>query len=418
MGKRVNAIDTTPLRACAGRAADVLVETAMVVGGTSTWLGVAAGSTDESDNAIYSTGQVTLYDGSAGIAMAAWSVACALGRDDLANVALGAARHALASRDASAAMGLFDGLAGIGLAAFEVGTRAGDRKLCAGGLDVLGQVAAAPPTEVDLIGGSAGIILALLRVAELTGAERWRTAARTHGEHLLATANRHPWGWGWPLAAFDGGELCGLAHGAAGIAWSMGALAAATGDARFLAAADGARRYERSWFQRLENNWPDLRVTTQAASGAALTCPAFWCHGATGIGISRLALFRLDPHPALIAEATSALQAATSAVSQELDDYPAAGLTLCHGLGGSLLLLAAAHHALGEASHLEAARWLAAQALDRLGPDPWTWPCGVPNGGFSAGLMTGLAGAMYVLSRVAESGEADPLAVLGDQGPA
>lgn len=414
----MNAIDATPLRACAGRAADVLVETAMVVGGTSTWLGVVAGGADEGDNAIYSTGQVTLYDGSAGIAMAAWSVARALGRDDLAKVALGAARHAVATRGPLAATGLFDGLAGIGLAAFEVGMCAGDRKLCAGGLDILEQVAAAPPTEVDLIGGSAGIILALLRVAQLTGAERWRTAARTHGEHLLAVANRHPWGWGWPLAAFDGRELCGLAHGAAGIAWAMGALAAATGDSHFLAAADGARRYERSWFQRVENNWPDLRETTQTAPGAALTCPAYWCHGATGIGLSRLALFRLDPHPVLIAEATSALQAATSAMSRELDGYPAAGLTLCHGLGGSLLLLAAAHHTLGEASHLEAARWLAAQALDRLGPDPWAWPSGVPNGGFSAGLMTGLAGAMYVLSRVAEFGEADPLAVLGDQGPA
>src|SRR6185312_13048298 len=278
MGRRMNAIDATPLRACAGRAADVLVETAMVVGGTSTWLGVVAGRADEGDNAIYSTGQVTLYD------------------------------------------------------------------------------------------GSAGIVLALLRVAQLTGAARWRTAARTHGEHLLAVANRHPWGWGWPLAAFDGRELCGLAHGAAGIAWAMGALAAATGDSHFLAAVDGARRYERSWFQRVENNWPDLRETTQTTPGAALTCPAYWCHGATGIGLSRLALFRLDPHLALIAEATSALQAATSAMSRELDGYPAAGLTLCHGLGGSLLLLAAAHHTLGEASHLEAARWLAAQALDRLGP--------------------------------------------------
>ena len=144
-------------------------------------------------------------------------------------------------------------------------------------------------------------------------------------------------------------------------------------------------------------------------------CPALWCHGATGIGLSRLGLFSLTGHPSLAAEAASALQSATNAASQALGDYPKEGLTLCHGIGGTLLLLLAAHHALEETEHLDAARWLAHRALDRLGEDPWTWPSGVPNGGFSPGLMTGLAGTMYALSRVAEFDRTSALTVLGDQ---
>jgi lantibiotic biosynthesis protein len=412
----LTAIDTTRLRESADRAADVLVETAIEVGERSTWLGVAPDSIRECGNVFYRTGDVTLYDGTAGIAMAAWSVAAALKRDDLAKTALGAARHAVAARGELGGIGLFDGLAGIGLAALEVGDNGGDERLRSDGLEILGQVGEAPPSDIDLISGSAGIVLALLCAARLTGSGRWQAIAVKHGEHLLAAAKRHPWGWSWPLPSFEGRELCGLAHGAAGVAWALGSLAAATGDARFLEAVDGARRYERSWFQRVENSWPDLRAGA-SAPGVPLVCPALWCHGATGIGLSRLALFSLTGHPSLAAEAASALQSATNAASQALRDYPREGLTLCHGIGGTLLLLMTAHHALEETDHLDAARRLAHRALDRLGEDPWTWPSGVPNGSFSPGLMTGLAGTMYALLRVAEFDRTCALTVLGDQGP-
>lgn len=417
MGTLTAAIDVTRLRESAARAADVLVETAIVAGATSTWLGVVPEPVGERGNVIYRTGDATLYDGTAGIAMAAWTVAVALERDDLAVAALGAARHAVSARGGLRGPGLFDGLAGIGLAALEVGHHSGDKRLHADGLEILGEVAAASPLEVDLISGSAGIVLALLRAARCAGSERWQVAAIKFGDHLLATANRHAWGWGWPLASFDGRELCGLAHGAAGIAWALGSLEKATGEARFLEAVDGARRYERSWFQRVENSWPDLRARADDPR-VPLVCPALWCHGATGIGLSRLALFSLTWHPSLAAEATSALQSTTNAASQALRGYPTEGLTICHGLGGTLLLLIAAHQALEEASHLDAARWLANRALDWLGEDPWKWPSGVPNAGFSPGLMTGLAGAMYMLSRLAELDKTAPLSVLGDQGRA
>jgi lantibiotic biosynthesis protein len=411
----LTAIDATRLRASAGRAADVLVETAIAAGGTSTWLGVAPDSLREGGRVVYGTGDATLYDGTAGIAMAAWSVAVALGRDDLAEAALGAARHAVSARGRLGGIGLFDGLAGVGVAALEVGAGAGDERLRSHGLDILGEVADVPPSDVDLISGSAGIVLALLCAGRRTGSDRWLAAAVRHGNHLLAAANRHPWGWSWPLPSFEGRDLCGLAHGAAGIAWALGSLAAATADARFLEAVDGARQYERSWFQRVENSWPDLRPGT-SPPGAPLVCPALWCHGATGIGLSRLALFRLAEHPSLAAEAASALQSATNAASQALRESPTEGLTLCHGLGGTLLLLLTAHHALEETEHLDAARWLAQSALDRLAEDPATWPSGVPNGAFSPGLMTGLAGAMYALARVADPDRTSALTVLGDQG--
>jgi lantibiotic modifying enzyme len=405
-------IDTTRLRNAADSAADVLVANAITDDGRACWLGATVDWVGDGLGVLHRTGDPTLYDGTAGIAIASWSVAAELGRDELAEVAIAAARHAVSARDRLAGIGLFDGSAGVGLAAVEVGSGAGDERLRRDGVHVMEAVAEAPPSDVDLISGSAGIVLALLAVARRTRSDRWLDPAIRHGEHLLAAAERYPF-WCWPVPVAGGAALCGMAHGAAGIAWALGELASVTGDDRFRDAMNGARRYERSRFQPENNNWPDLRPET-SPPGSPAVCPALWCHGATGIGLSRLALLRLDDHPAIAAEAASALQSAAAAATGSLEGYPHEGLTVCHGLGGTLLLLLAANHVLGEPEHLVAARWVAARALDRLGDDAAAWPSGIQGGGFSPGLMTGLAGSMYALARVANPTGTRALPVLGE----
>src|SRR5262245_3568344 len=133
--------DATRIRDCASRAADTLVETAITVRGKSTWLAAVPGSIGEGAGVVYRTGDPTLYDGSAGIALAAWSSATALDRNDLATIALGAARHAVSAQAQVRGTGLFDGLTGIGLAALEVGDNANDARLKFDGLEILYRVA-------------------------------------------------------------------------------------------------------------------------------------------------------------------------------------------------------------------------------------------------------------------------------------
>jgi lantibiotic modifying enzyme len=409
----LTAVDVDRLRDAAGRAADVLVANAITAGGRATWLGATVDWVDGDVGVVHRTGDATLYDGSAGVALAAWAVAAALGREDVAEVAIAGARHAVSAGDRLAGAGLFDGLAGVGLAAVEVGTAAGDRTLVDDGLDVLAAVAGTTTEESDVVSGSAGVVLALLAAACRTGSSRLLTAAVHEGEHLLATARRHPWGWGWPSGDGDGPDLCGLAHGAAGVAWALGELAAAVGDERFRSGVAGACRYERSWFEPTSNSWPDLRLDVPPP-GSPPPRPALWCHGAAGIGLTRLALFALDGHPSMAAEAAAALQASSAAAadSLRLGDVPH-GLTICHGLGGTVLLLLAAHAVLGEPEHLGAARWVCERALDHLPVDPAEWPSGVRGGGFSPGLMTGLAGVVYVLARAADPSGVGPVPGVG-----
>ena len=395
----LNPVAPARLTAAAHAAADLLLATAIRRDGRATWLGATVDWVDGAPGVVRRTGDATLYDGSAGVALAARAAATALERDDLAALATEAARHAVDAAPRVPGPGLFDGRAGIGYVALT----AGDDALRAPGRALL--LAAAEETSAsglaDLVSGSAGVLVALLDATRATGDEALLAAAARQGEALLGAVAPGPDGT-WPALTGSGPALCGLAHGAAGAAWALGELAAVSGDPRLHDAVARARRFERRWFRPSENGWPDLRPESLPPGGGPAPCPALWCHGATGIGLSRLALHALDAHPSLAAEAACALQAAGAAAEQALaGGPPETGLTVCHGLGGTVLLLLAAHAELGEPEHLDAGRWVAAQALDRLGPDPEHWPGGVPGGAFSPGLMTGLAGALHALARAA-----------------
>ncbi|MBB6474642.1 lanthionine synthetase LanC family protein [Sphaerisporangium rubeum] len=373
----------------AERVAGVIAATAITADGQATWLSASA------EPGVARTGDVTLYEGSAGVA---WSLAGAAGvLDDarLAGLSVQAARHAVERAPRRApGPGLYDGLAGIGLAAMAIG----DPGLAKAGGALLDTAATLPPQAADLVGGAAGTIVALMA----TG----RHERAVHlGHRLAAMAVRRPWGCFWP----DPGEpigLCGLAHGVAGIVWALAELRHPELDE----VVEEGLRYERSWFDPVSGNWPDLRP------GASGRRPAMWCHGAAGIGLGRLGLFRTTRHPSAAAEAAVALQVAAADAEHQLSEgVPARGLTLCHGLGGTVELLLTAHEILGEPEHLAAARWILAAALESLGPDPRTWPGGGPDAAGSMGLMTGLAGTLYLLVRAAHP---DRLASVGLPGGA
>lgn len=83
----------------------------------------------------------------------------------------------------------------------------------------------------------------------------------------------------------------GLAHGAAGIALALARLYAATGRERWRRAAQAALARERSVFDPVARNWPDLRASRLAHGPGSLVG---WCGGAPGIALSRLDCLAID----------------------------------------------------------------------------------------------------------------------------
>jgi type 2 lantibiotic biosynthesis protein LanM len=246
----------------------------------------------------------------------------------------------------------------------------------------------------DVMGGSAGALIALLVLdGEAPGAGALAAAAAC-GEQLLAGAARLAAGTGWPKRE-DEPPLTGFSHGAAGIAWALARLGAATGEERYRAAARAAIAYERSLWSAEIGNWRDLR-RLEPAPGQPATEPVpmwAWCHGAPGIGLARLATRPWLEDPAIDGEIEAAL-------ASTLQRGFGMNHSLCHGdLGNLDLLLQARRRPDGERLQPHIDR-LAAQVLAGIRSQGCL--CGVPEGLETPGLMTGLAGIGYGLLRLAD----------------
>jgi len=210
-----------------------------------------------------------------------------------------------------------------------------------------------------------------------------------------------PRGVGWITPAGGDVPLTGFAHGAAGIAWALLRLAAVSGEQRFADLAQAGLEYERSVYLPSLGNWPDLRPAGGGGNGreggggsggaAAAGGMVAWCHGAPGIGLARLASLDVLDNPLVRGEIATAL---------ETTQRQGMGLShaLCHGDLGNIELLVAATQTLGDPCWLLAARRWAAGILTTATDRGWL--CATPFGLESPGLMTGLAGIGYALLRL------------------
>jgi type 2 lantibiotic biosynthesis protein LanM len=215
---------------------------------------------------------------------------------------------------------------------------------------------------LNVFGGAAGCIGALLCLHEYAPSSRLRTLVTECGDHLLAC-----------LEAIEPG---GFAYGASGAAWALFQLYSCTGLGRFRDAA--------------------LSLTARAPSAdESPLVDTSWCRGASGVGLARLrSLFEAD-NPGLRAEIGTALK---TTVRQGFGRNH----SLCHGDLGQLEFVWEASRVFGAPQCRSDFQGLAAAVLTSI--ESGGWRCGTPFGVESPGLMTGLAGIGYGLLRLAEPG--------------
>jgi type 2 lantibiotic biosynthesis protein LanM len=304
-------------------------------------------------------------------------------------------------------VGAFDGWGGVIYACTHLGALWREPALWDLAEAALDRLPSAIEADVhhDLVGGNAGCLLGLLRLARQRPSTPALALARRCGEQLLAAARPVGGGLGWPPLR-GSRPLTGLSHGAAGIAWALTELGAATGEARYRTAAEGALAYERGWFSHEQGNWPDLRDGApeddagDVSAGGTERFLNAWCHGAPGIGLARLGV------RAYLED---------EAVEREIDEAVATTLragfglnhSLCHGDLGNLDFLLEVARTRGD-RQLEARvyRW-AAGVLESIQRQGWLY--GTPAGTEPPGLMVGLAGIGYGLLRLAAPAEVPSL---------
>ncbi|HEY6350331.1 MAG TPA: type 2 lanthipeptide synthetase LanM family protein [Candidatus Angelobacter sp.] len=240
---------------------------------------------------------------------------------------------------------------------------------------------------LDIVEGSAGLLCTLSALYKTTSSEQVRTAARKCADHLVAHAVEMPRGVAWktPIAETP---LTGFGHGAAGIAHALLSFAAVHPDGPYIRIAEQAFEYERSQQVAELGNWRDLRQP----AGDSDHCAVAWCHGAPGIGLSRLAALPWINSRTLQAEIDMA-------VSTTVQNGLRQDNGLCHGnfgLLGFLFEAALRQKKPDLQEHVCRASRLLIQAADKRG-----WLCSTPGSVDTPGLMLGLAGIGLALLRFA-----------------
>jgi len=342
-----------------------------------------------------------LYNGAPGIAVFLAAHAASTRCTSSAELALAATSHVrktMRSRNAARlarALGLggATGLGSIVYALTVMGKFLGDDDLLADALvtaNLFTDDLIAADRQFDLTGGCAGAILALLRLYRDTQSREALRRATECGEHLLrqnrpGSAGRRT----WARQDVGGIPLAGMSHGAAGFAYALSSLAAATERDDFAKASAECIAFENSSFNPERCNWPRLHADGDA------TWPCQWCHGATGIGLARIAMIRQGTLGSGVGILTADVENAVRCANQQ---WPGSVDTLCCGTLGNIEFIHEAGYVLGH----DDLRDLAAQRLMAVLENAtltgqYRWD--VSKNKFNLGLFRGLAGVGYTLLR-------------------
>jgi len=344
-----------------------------------------------------------LYNGACGIALFLAAHAAVTGSEpsrDLALAALSYLRKTMKGRNA-ARMARSLGIGGaLGLGSIVYALTVMARCLRNDDLLADANVAAqlctdaviAADKQLDVMGGSAGAILALLRLYRDTKSGDVLDRAAKCGEHLLAQRRLGEEGRRTWVGQGSGAQgLNGMSHGAAGFAYALASLAAATGREEFAHAAIECIAFEDASYDAERHNWPDLR------GGGEPLWPCQWCHGAPGIGLARLATAKRAGGDARLLAAD--IRNAVAGVEQ---NRPTPVDTLCCGTLGGIEFFCEAADALERGDLRELAAQRLSAVLDRAAATgDYRWNSGKRQ--FNLGLFRGLAGVGYTLLRRADA---------------
>lgn len=307
-------------------------------------------------------------------------------------------------------IGAFDGLGSLIYLFSHLGSLWHDPTLCHDAEEMLPllRVLLKADKACDFLAGAAGSLSALLSLYTASPEQATLDAAIWCGEHILEQARSMPQGIAWSPQE-EGVPLAGISHGNAGIALSLLRLATVTGDERFRQAARQAMEYERSLFCEEKHNWPDLREVRTLADIAHkqdLRYMIAWCHGAPGIGLARLASLQHDDDAAIRLEIDEVVQCV-------LEQGFGRNHSLCHGDMGNLEVLLLATQFLPDYARTKIDPLfgpLQTALLESMHTQGWL--SGIPRPMETPGLMLGLAGTGYALLRLFNAARVPSLLVL------
>jgi len=245
--------------------------------------------------------------------------------------------------------------------------------------------------QLDVISGTAGCLLALQSLYQVTQKTDVLQLCKMCGDKLLKAMIKTPTGSAWKIAS-QTSPLAGLSHGSAGISLALIRLSKLLNDDTYFIGSRSAIAYENSLYSSEHNNWLDLRKRTDDKTENQVGWA--WCNGAPGIAIERLESLKQNQSDCSSREQDDLALIVKSTLSSQWPSHYA----LCHGAFGNLDILS--HIAMHTKDHglVEKCRQGISQSIIQ---------CSTPHGAFndffknvpSLGLMVGTTGVGYALLR-------------------
>jgi len=282
----------------------------------------------------------------------------------------------------------------------------------------------------DLINGISGTLLALMHVHAASQDIRLLKIINLYTGKLLNAMHIGKSGVYWDRNDINMHGLCGFSHGASGLGYVFMELAFYFSNPAFYEIARQAFIYERQFFSEASQNWRDLRGADEkrfnveidqayaAGDKQFFTKEKYmnaWCHGAAGIGLSRIRAIETLPDGKVFEnELAVCIRTTYHTTVKQVSERDSS--CLCHGNAGNAELFLEAYRLFKNESYLQLAYKAAANILtqkETLG----RYTSGNPGGVEDNSLFMGNAGVGYFLLRVIEPDRTPSLLGLRLQHP-
>lgn len=262
----------------------------------------------------------------------------------------------------------------------------------------------------DLLIGYAGVIQGLLFLCKYVNEDWVLENLNSQIEKLIYSSHlSFDEGVSWGRNQNVMKNLCGFSHGVSGIAYILMELGNFFSNDSFYWLARQALIYENNQFRKDTLEWPDYRKNTKLFASKMdfknlshsqvllkfYTPDSFnyWCHGAIGIGMSRLIAYSIFNSTVDFLDVERAIKAMqNSRIKSAHNNY---SYTLCHGLGGDVLFYLSANSVLNKPNYIILAREIIQKALNDSNLDS-PYASGSPLDYFDKSLFMGIAGIGYM----------------------
>lgn len=256
---------------------------------------------------------------------------------------------------------------------------------------------------LDVIDGPAGAIPALIHCYKKQPSAPLQQFIISLGNYLIEKADKQPNGWSWDTMQERTHNLTGYGHGTAGFATAFAELFSFTGDTQYLQIVKAIVQYEDSHFDTAQQNWPDYRKFEtghqQPTENSTTVCSLAWCHGAPGIGLSRLRILEVTNDPYF----KHGVDAAVSTTLKNLNVFSVGNYSMCHGVFGNAELILYAAKVLNKPQLIAATETAVNECISDFVSKRITLPNGLQSGHDTPDFMLGSSGMGYFFLRMIDS---------------